>query len=45
VITNVRKGVLPTTSGIGIYAFLAIGAALMIGAIIWYKKSRETADI
>jgi LPXTG-motif cell wall-anchored protein len=45
VITNVRKGVLPATGGTGIYAFLAIGAALMLGAVIWYKKSKDTAEV
>ncbi len=44
-ILNVKKGVLPSTGGTGIYAFLAIGAALMIGAIIWYKKSHDTANV
>ncbi|TXX21665.1 LPXTG cell wall anchor domain-containing protein, partial [Escherichia coli] len=42
VVTNVKKGILPSTGGTGIYAFLTIGAALMIGAIVWYKKSKDS---
>ena len=45
VVTNVKKGILPSTGGTGIYAFLTIGAALMIGAIVWYKKSKDSAEV
>ncbi|MCT0454124.1 LPXTG cell wall anchor domain-containing protein, partial [Lactococcus cremoris] len=39
------KGLLPSTGGAGIYAFIIIGAAMMIGAYIWFKKSRQQAEV
>lgn len=44
-VTNVKKGFLPSTGGSGIYAFLLIGAALMMGTAIWYKKSKNSAEV
>lgn len=44
-VTNTRKGLLPSTGGAGIYAFIIIGAAMMIGAYIWFKKSRQQAEV
>lgn len=44
-VENTPKGLLPSTGGSGIYAFLIIGAGMMIGAYIWFKKSREQAEV
>ncbi|MFV0558569.1 MAG: SpaH/EbpB family LPXTG-anchored major pilin [Enterococcus sp.] len=44
-VTNTPKGLLPSTGGNGIYAFLAIGLALMTGAVIWYKRSKEDVAV
>lgn len=40
-VENIPSGYLPETGGKGIYLFLLIGAALMGGAVIWYKRSRK----
>ncbi len=44
-IDNVPKGLLPSTGGSGIYAFLIIGAMMMGGAYIWFKRSKEQAEV
>ena len=44
-VNNTPKGLLPSTGGAGIYAFLIIGAAMMISAYIWFKKSRQQAEV
>ena len=44
-VKNTPKGLLPSTGGTGIYAFIIIGAAMMIGAYIWFKKSRQQAEV
>ena len=44
-VKNTPKGLLPSTGGSGIYAFLIIGAGMMVGAYIWFKKSREQAEV
>lgn len=44
-ILNVPKGLLPATGGTGIYAFLAIGSMIMLGAYIWFKRSKEQAEV
>lgn len=44
-VKNTPKGVLPSTGGSGIYPFLIIGAAMMLGAYIWFKKSRQLAEV
>lgn len=44
-ILNVPKGLLPATGGTGIYAFLAIGSMMMLGAYIWFKRSKEQAEV
>lgn len=44
-VENTPKGLLPSTGGAGIYAFIIIGAAMMIGAYIWFKKSRQQAEV
>lgn len=40
-ILNHRKGLLPSTGGNGIYAYLAVGTLMMLGAVIWYKRSSK----
>ena len=44
-VPNTPKGLLPSTGGNGIYAFLAVGALLMIGSYIWFKKSKVQAEV
>lgn len=44
-VENTPKGLLPSTGGSGIYAFLIFGASMMIGAYIWFKKSRQEAEV
>lgn len=44
-VPNVPKGLLPSTGGTGIYAFLAIGSMMMLGAYIWFKRSKEQAEV
>lgn len=40
---NIRKGgFLPQTGSIGIYAFIAVGLALMGGAYFWHRKVKRT---
>ncbi|OJG17550.1 peptidase [Enterococcus canis] len=38
---NTKKGALPSTGGTGIFAFLAVGTALMMGAYLWFKNSKK----
>lgn len=40
-VPNTKKGTLPSTGGTGIFAFLAIGTALMMGAYLWFKNSKK----
>ena len=44
-VLNTPKGLLQSTGGNGIYAFLLIGAALMIGSYAWFKKSKTQAEV
>lgn len=44
-VENIKKGLLPSTGGTGIIAFLAVGAALMAGAFIWYRKSKVNEEV
>ncbi|MHC5267708.1 SpaH/EbpB family LPXTG-anchored major pilin [Enterococcus sp. LJL98] len=45
IVGNVPKGLLPSTGGTGIYSFLIIGAMMMAGAYIWFKRSKEQAEV
>ena len=44
-VANTPKGLLPSTGGSGIYAFLILGASMMLGAYIWFKKFRGQAEV
>lgn len=44
-IKNAKKGILPSTGGMGIYLFLALGIALMGGAYVWFKKARKNENV
>lgn len=44
-VKNVKKGILPSTGGMGIYLFLALGIALMGGAYVWFKKTRKNENV
>ncbi|WGN88927.1 SpaH/EbpB family LPXTG-anchored major pilin [Ligilactobacillus faecis] len=44
-IKNAKKGILPSTGGMGIYLFLALGVALMGGAYVWFKKTRKNENV
>lgn len=44
-IKNAKKGILPSTGGMGIYLFLALGLALMGGAYVWFKKARKNENV
>lgn len=44
-VENIEEGILPSTGGTGIIAFLAVGAALMAGAFIWYRKSKVNEEV
>lgn len=38
-IINHAKGLLPSTGGNGIYGFLIVGSLIMLGSVLWFKKS------
>lgn len=40
-VLNHPKGLLPSTGGNGIYAYLAVGSVMMLGALIWFKRSNK----
>lgn len=40
-ILNHPKGLLPSTGGSGIYAYLVIGTLMMFGSVIWFKRSNQ----
>lgn len=44
-VTNVKKGLLPSTGGNGIYMFLVAGAVLMAGALVWYRRTQVGSEV
>ena len=44
-VKNVKKGILPSTGGSGIYLFLVIGSLLMIGAFVWYRRTHTEVEV
>lgn len=44
-IDNTKQGILPSTGGKGILIFVVVGLALMIGALIWYRKVKKNPEI
>lgn len=44
-ITNIKKGILPSTGGSGIYLFLIIGALMMGAAYLWNKRNKKEQNI
>lgn len=44
-VKNTPKGLLPSTGGAGIYAFLIIGTTMMVGAYIWSKKTKQITEV
>ncbi|MGX7025254.1 SpaH/EbpB family LPXTG-anchored major pilin [Vagococcus hydrophili] len=44
-VKNIKKGLLPSTGGNGIYAFLAVGTVLMAGAFVWFRRTRVSAEV
>lgn len=44
-IKNIKKGILPSTGGSGIYLFLIIGALMMGAAYLWNKRNKKEQNI
>ncbi|MDT2831300.1 SpaH/EbpB family LPXTG-anchored major pilin [Vagococcus carniphilus] len=44
-VKNIKKGLLPSTGGNGIYLFLVAGSILMAGAAVWYRRSKVEVEI
>lgn len=44
VIENQPKGILPSTGGAGIVAFVAVGAALIVGGAFYFMKRRQETE-
>lgn len=44
-VENIKKGILPSTGGNGIFMFLAAGSLLMIGAFVWYRRTQVEAEV
>lgn len=44
-VKNIKKGLLPSTGGNGIYAFLAVGSVLMAGAFVWFRRTKVSAEV
>ena len=42
---NIKKGLLPSTGGNGIYMFLVAGSVLMVGALVWYRRTQVEAEV
>lgn len=43
-IDNQPKGILPSTGGAGIVAFVAVGAALIVGGAFYFMKRRQETE-
>ncbi|MFW3579200.1 SpaH/EbpB family LPXTG-anchored major pilin [Vagococcus fluvialis] len=44
-VENIKKGILPSTGGNGIYMFLVAGSLLMIGAFVWYRRTQVETEV
>ncbi|WP_297077347.1 pilin N-terminal domain-containing protein [uncultured Enterococcus sp.] len=44
-IHNVKKGILPSTGGTGIALFLTVGTLLMGGSYLWFRRSKDSAEV
>lgn len=45
IIKNVKKGILPSTGGTGIALFLTVGTLLMGGSYLWFRRSKDSAEV
>lgn len=45
IIKNVKKGILPSTGGTGIVLFLTVGTLLMGGSYLWFRRSKDSAEV
>lgn len=43
-VPNTQSGVLPSTGGKGIYAFIAIGAIAVVGAVFYFTRGRKQTE-
>lgn len=43
-VTNKHKGILPSTGGKGVYAFIAIGTIAVAGAVFYFTRGRKQTE-